>query len=181
MALRIAFAGPMCVGKTWCARYLESQYQFRRAALADPIKSIAYTYFGTQGKADKDRRVYQRIGSSFRQIDPDVWVKAVLRRIDSEQSKTSTSEFVIDDVRYLNEARILTENGFTIVRVTVSEDIRNERIFSLYGPISDKRRNHVSETESGRIQTPFSIESVDWNATWQLDNLLESLSSVSRK
>lgn len=179
--LRIAFAGPMCSGKTFCAKYLERQYGFQRYALADSIKTLAYTYFATNGKTDNDRRVYQHIGASFRQIDPDVWIKTTLTKVDNAIKFNPNANIVVDDVRYVNEANIFAENGFAIIKLTVPDDIRNERIYKLYGKVSDKARKHPSETESAQIDALFTLESVNLDILWKLDSLYESLSLVNQK
>lgn len=61
------------------------------------------------------RQVMEYFGTSvLRQIDPDIFVKALVRQLDKEYTNVA----VITDVRRLNEAKILKDKGAIIIRLT---------------------------------------------------------------
>lgn len=74
------------------------------------------------------RRTLQRMGVGVRDLDPDFWVRALMRQVDDHAGPV-----VITDVRFVNEVdAVLARRGFT-VRVV------NPRV-----PASDD--THISET-----------------------------------
>lgn len=62
------------------------------------------------------RRFLQDYGQTIREIDPEFWIRASWPQVRAAQGQGRPVVFT--DVRYLNEARHLTMNGFTVVRVT---------------------------------------------------------------
>lgn len=171
---RLAFFGPMCSGKTWCANYLVNRGEFKKVAFADKLKAIAYELYGIQGKNGKDRLLLQGLGADLRKHDPDVWIKyalSMVERIESESKRPS--KIVIDDLRYNNEARALRANGFTLIQVSLPEEIRRGRISALYPETPLSSYYHPSEREWESIEPDLIVVSVDWAAALTLENYLD--------
>lgn len=136
---RIALSGKMCSGKTRTALQLvEDIPGMIRLNFAQGVYQIARDYFGM---VEKDRDLLQKIGQTVKSIDPDVWVKHLLREID----KNSHCPVVIDDLRFPNELKALKERGFFLVRLEVSPDLQSQRIEELYPDQAPARREDISE------------------------------------
>ena len=156
--LRIAFSGKMQVGKTTSAEYLVRKYGFVKLAFADKLKEIARDLFPEQfEKGEKPRKLLQDLGIKMREIDEDVWVKCVLRKIESLPKETN---IVIDDLRFLNEYKALKNEGFFVVRIL--RDVPPS-------PYS----NHQSEKEVE--QMPYDLLLLN---TGTLDRLYEKLDKI---
>lgn len=147
--LKIAFIGRMGDGKTTAATYLMNHYHFSKFALADKLKEIARDLFNMQGK---DRLLLQKLGTdAIRNVFPDAWVNYLVREIDDSRP----FRVVVDDVRFLNEAEILRNKGFILVRVertTAREAVGINDI---------NTTQHSSETELSQIIPDVTIKAKD--------------------
>ena len=77
------------------------------------------------------RRILQWWGTEYRRsADPDYWTKAWSRKI--EQYDLSNTDILVDDVRFMNELKMIKAHGGLIVKI--------ER------PGFDGANNHASET-----------------------------------
>lgn len=96
-------------GKDTAAQALVAQ-GWERRAFADTIKQVA-TRIGWNGqKDDAGRRLIQDLGMACCEIlDPDVWVRPVLR--------DRTGPVVITDVRMPNEFEAIKNAGGKIIRI----------------------------------------------------------------
>ena len=88
----------------------------------------------------KPRGLMQTLGGGFRALDEDVWARDLVHGTGSLRGLV-----VCDDLRYVNEARILRQDGWKLVRCVISNAARVPRVRALYGDIGDKA-NHASET-----------------------------------
>lgn len=107
---KIAFCGKAGSGKTALSSYLAETYGFKKMSFADAVKEIAYKYFGMR---KKDRRLLQQIGQKMRAIDKNVWVNILVNKLEYGQHLN----IVIDDVRFLNEAKALKDKDFIIIKL----------------------------------------------------------------
>ena len=153
--LRVAFVGQMGNGKTTAAQYLIDNYSFKRYSFAAKLKEICKDMWPDQfEEGAKPRHLLQYVGTDmFRKYDPEVWVDYLDRQIGQENPHRA----VIDDCRFPNEALMLRERGFKIVKI-----LRNtERDAS---GLSEKTAQHASELEVENIKydiildNSFSIE-----------------------
>lgn len=183
---RIAFYGPMCSGKTWCADYVVKYNHYKKVAFADRLKALAYELFGVQSKEGIDRQVLQDLGQKLREIDPDVWIKRLIYQVEYLESlyKQTTNTFppiVLDDLRYVNEAKALKLNGFTLIRVECPDEVRAERISKLYPNTSNEVKSHASEREWQLIKPDYVVTSLDYDAAFSIQKILaEKIKEFSR-
>jgi adenylate kinase family enzyme len=150
--MKIAFMGNMQAGKSTCADYLETIYGLSTVSFADRLKLNLIDIgmdpdhaFGK--KTDLSRSLMQIYGEYMRSIDKEHWVKYVLSSI-AEGEEYCAEGFVIDDLRFVNEADALREEGFVIVKVVKYEDTLMCTTFNT---------QHVSENEWRDIEYDYSI------------------------
>ncbi|WP_329105544.1 hypothetical protein OG792_32905 [Micromonospora sp. NBC_01699] len=127
--------------------------ELRRAALAlNPIIVPGNTPWGSyrlseivtadgweKAKEDPEvRRTLQNYGVAIRELDPDFWVRLVLREVNDDPRPV-----VITDVRFPNEARAVEDVGGVLARVV--------------RPGLDESDIHASETALTDYPTKFDL------------------------
>ena len=133
--------GCMGAGKTrWAEKYAQAHASARVMSIAEPLKAIARDLFGMKGK---DRALLQAIGTAFRRIDEDVWIKHLLRRLQGGDECV-----VVDDVRFRNEAQLLKQNGFMLIYLDVTDAEQRANLAHAYGEeAGDHMANREHESE----------------------------------
>ena len=143
--MKIAICGKMCSGKTTLAndiRRMDGRYTIY--SFGAKVKDVAHDLFSMDEGA-KDRSLLTGIGTKMREIDPDVWVKYVLKNVNTEFC-------LIDDLRYQNEYEALAKNGWTILQLHVPRDVQEERIRKKYpDTCEDHLANLSHESEAIRF------------------------------
>lgn len=130
----VAFTGLAGSGKSYAAAIIKDLYpSYRKFSFAAEIKRLAKFYMGWDGEKDeRGRKLLQDIGMAGREYDPQLWVSFM----------PPDRLLVIDDVRFLNEAAAIREEGGIVIRV---------RRFGV-DPM-----DHVSETEQEQITPDFTL------------------------
>jgi len=128
----IGIAGKKQTGKSTAAARLED-HGFNRVSFATPMKLVARTILRQIGlsqaqiddaEANKEaplpivhfsyRKMLQTLGTDWgRKLNPDLWILAAERDIDL----CGTTNIVIDDVRFENEADFIRSKGGLIVHI----------------------------------------------------------------
>lgn len=126
-----------------------------------------FNYFSRRGKWKRDnkghfiktnayRKLLQTVATILRNnFGDDIWVKFFAKsanRLSEEGTKV-----ICDDLRLPLEKRILSDSGFSIIRINVDENERIERIKKLYGEISSESLNHPTETALDNDVFDFTI------------------------
>jgi len=132
----IALMGPAGAGKSTVSKHLVEKYGAKTYSLAGPLKEIAkrtlgftdQQLYGTQAQKEVDDPRYgfscrwflQRLGTEGCRavLGDDVWTKACLRQIKIEYPEVA----VIDDARFVNEARAVLDAGGYVWRLRPPED-----------------------------------------------------------
>lgn len=134
----IGLTGQAYSGKTTAAKYLEGK-GFKRIAFADPLKELAIEYFGITAedafinKPPQVRTLLQGIGSLIReQFDEHYFIQEMVNRIRYSDALL----FVIDDVRFANEADIIRQMGGVLIRMECP---------NTHYKLTDTQQNHASE------------------------------------
>ena len=113
--LRIAFAGKTHAGKTTSANYLLRAYGFTKISFTSKLIECAHDFFPEQfEKGEKPQQLIQELGAKMREIDRDVWVKYVMKRVEKLPKET---DIVIDDLHFTNEYNAVKSLGFLVVRL----------------------------------------------------------------
>ena len=147
--LRVAIGGRMQVGKTTAADRLVERHGFVKYALAAPIKEIAESAFGWDGRKDaRGRRLLQEVGTVGRNYRGDIWLDRFAARLAAEGPPRA----VVDDLRLEREERYLRELGFACVLVTRPAELIPET------EGAEQARGHETETEIGRLDADAVID-----------------------
>lgn len=171
-------------GKDFLAEYAVNKYGYTRYAFADDVKLIAELWFphlyGDEN--NKNRALLQAIGTKFREIDEDVWIKSMFTAIDDEASirkryNEATEVIVITDCRMPNEYQALKERGFTFIRVIADEEVRKQRLLDRGDKFTEKDMKHHTESFYSRFECDFAIiNNGDASDTFrQLSDILDTL------
>ncbi len=125
-------------------------------------RNLAVQWAGDLRESSNRRELLQRIGTdSGRGVDPEIWVNKAEQKILSAGNITP---LVVDDVRFINEAEMLKQQGFKIVRLNVPAVVRAMRLDERDGtsqgmPVSES--NHPSETEQDQIEVDYGLDNSD--------------------
>lgn len=161
----IGLTGAAGVGKDTVADYLVTRYGFEKKSFADPLKMVllqqdpiigmdlykpglmihlseALKRYGEDGVKKVYplyRRYMQRLGTEgIRAIDPDFWVKAALKDLDTQNGK-----YVFTDVRFPNEAGLIGDT--------------RGHLWQIEGPRRRDSIPHSSEYWAGRLDETYLI------------------------
>lgn len=125
----VALSGPKGSGKTTAAHWLEIEHGWRRLAFAGPIRDAVLDLFpqwdaSVFTPARKDalcpfyritpRDALRAFGEHARALDPNIYIKAMQRRIDALPLGCCV---VIDDLRLPAEAAWVRAHGGAVVHV----------------------------------------------------------------
>ena len=145
--MKIGICGKMASGKTTMAEALSHHqyFQYTIISMAGEVKRVGRELFGM---TKKDRPLLQQIGMKMREIRESVWLDAVIL-----QSKNH--DFVVcDDVRFVNEAKNLKDDGWLLIKLDIDEDPQKSRLQSTYGDdweVHWNNRSGPSEAEVDKI------------------------------
>jgi len=136
----------MASGKTTMADWLVTQQGYKKASLAGKVKEIARDLFRMK---EKDRPLLQKIGMKMREVRASVWIDYIIGIGDRYE------DIVIDDVRFVNEAKALHEAGWTVIRLNIDDDTQKERLQKTYADweVHWNNRQDPSETEVSQIRS----------------------------
>lgn len=158
---KICLCGRMRSGKDTVAHHLYIRYMFDKVAFGDALKRLAHETFPDVGVLSKPRALYQQFGQLMREIDPDVWVKHVERRIEGTINyRKSTDDHigvVITDLRQPNEYAWAKANGFTIIRVTAPDQLRMDRAVEAGDDFTVHDFAHETELHVDSFEVDFEI------------------------
>ena len=143
--INIAICGKMASGKTTLAHALRDEAGFEVMSLAGAVKRLGRDLFGM---VDKDRPLLQQIGMKMREIRPSVWIDYLV----SQANSVNESQYcvVVDDVRFVNEAKRFKEEGWLLVKMDIGEELQIERLKSTY---ADNWEMHVANrTDASELE-----------------------------
>lgn len=107
------------MGKDTVGEYLVDKYSFKRFAFADEVKKFLIQ-LGWNGKKDeKGRELLIQFAELCKKIDPAIWVKKVMAKIEEEPVKN----IVITDLRFSIEdesiKKFAKERGYEIIHLGI--------------------------------------------------------------
>ena len=157
---RIAFVGSFGSGKTHMAEWLCKNKGYKKFSFATGLKLIARDFYGISlggSKTSEARSLYQRLGDAMRSVNKDVFAIRALKEVSIYQCNRRDWEepkpVVVDDLRFINEASALKNEGFVIIRILPREPITDD---------TNPLRQHQSETEMSLIEVDCEITSGEY-------------------
>jgi len=137
--LRIAFAGKSRSGKTTSANYLLRTYGFVKISFTGKLIEFAHEFFPDRFETGKPQDLIQALHEKLREIDPDVWIKYVTRKIEM---LPKDADIVIDDLRWRNDYGAVKSLGFLVVRLDPSneDDLPYDVLLENEGTVEDLYR-----------------------------------------
>lgn len=167
MKMKIALFGKMRTGKDTVADILAEEYGFEKFAFAQGIGEIIVKYFPTALSYGKPRKHYQHIGQSMRELDNDVWITYLLKRVLhhkmdlklSVENKNNKKPFrvVVTDGRQLNEADRLRKEGYLIVKVEAPKETRFKRSLASGDIFTEEALEHETEKQVDLVRPDITI------------------------
>lgn len=172
----VAFIGYFASGKTYYANLLAKKLEEKginpyRVSIANKIKIIAKDVFDMK---EKDRRLLQLLGAKMREIDENVWINYLILDI----KRNNKIPFIIDDVRFRNEANLIKESypNFLIVRLFADTEKRLDIYSDLYErKPTEEELNDPTEIDIDNIKYDESIinDYIPNTAEKAIDKLIE--------
>jgi hypothetical protein len=130
LPLLIGLSGKAGSGKSTVGDYLAGAHGYAQFAFAGALKEVVQTAFHFTdeqmafGKEVIDLRVgksprwcLQYVGTSFREIWPQIWISGLIREICGFLGVNGQRPLVVTDVRFRDEALALQRLGALLVRV----------------------------------------------------------------
>lgn len=153
--MKVAICGGMCSGKTTLSQYISNEFNLQKFSFADAVKLHASQIFDIQYK---DRKLIQDFAEKIKEIDPDIWIKILDKKIKN------LDNIVIDDLRFKNEFDYLRKNGFIIIRINIELIQQLKRLKNTY-PYTWKqhadRLTHCSELQRTYFHADLDVQSND--------------------
>jgi ethanolamine utilization protein EutP (predicted NTPase) len=173
VALRIAFVGRHQSGKTYAAHYLYKHHGFKTVKMQDGVtKMLRYFYkYRSHERINWEKRL--AFYDALYILDNDIHIDYLLRRL-----ATSTTDIVIDDVRYINEVQKLREAGFIIIRISMPTTTKIKlKGIKTAAPGSIKLNEYFNRTFEA-YSTDYSIINENRNSLYRL---LDSIITKERE
>lgn len=173
--MKIALFGKMRSGKNTVADVLIKTLGFKEYAFSTGIHEIINNYYPEAKAEGKPRHHLQFIGQQLRELDQDVWVKYLLNSVGE-----TDANIVVTDGRQLNEAQILKDHGYIIIRIEADEKERIKRIKALGDKFTPDLFEHETEKQVDLVEphvTMFNNGSIE-DLEDRVINLVDFLMSV---
>lgn len=146
--VKIGLIGGMRAGKDTVAELIYSETirggNVHVMAFSTGITHVIEHYFPELLENGKPREAYQLIGQTFRKLNPDIWVNALLKEMEIYEMFDNPA-IIVTDVRQPNEALALKENGFTLVKVIADTETRIARAKQAGDVFTADHLNHETE------------------------------------
>jgi len=137
--LIIGFCGKLQSGKSTVATHLVKAHNFIRVRFAGPLKDMVKALGLTEEEYDGSRKeepcellggktprwAMQSLGTEWGRdlIDPQLWVRAWQKRVDSICLQNPSASIVTDDVRFPNEAAAIRLVGGRLIYIERNQDL----------------------------------------------------------
>jgi hypothetical protein len=157
MTFYIGIAGGMKTGKSSLAKTIAHMFDVEIHSFAEPLRwEVAQAFYHKQEKTsarylwglleDEDKEMCRPLLQAWGQakrdlVDEDYWVSRVRTYIE----RKGMDVVIIDDVRHVNEAQFVLDNGGIMFWLTASHEVLLERGWS------PDNANHESEKQDGTM------------------------------
>jgi dephospho-CoA kinase len=160
--VKIAFTAKLRAGKDTAAQHLHIKYGFDKVAFGDALKRNVNEAFPWVYGPNKPRALLQQYGQLMREIDPQIWVKHVERKVNGTiDFRVSTGAerigIIISDLRQQNEYDWCRQNGYTIIRVTAPDEDRLWRAKLAGDDFNEADLEHETESHIDGFAVDYEI------------------------
>ena len=176
----VALIGHAGAGKTTIAKYLSEKYGYTPVSLSLGVKHIAHAIFGIDPsrKTPRNRKILQEIGTKMREIEPNVWIRVADEFMDDMQKISGKDKFVIDDIRFLNEAEHYKKKGWVLIYLNCPDEVYKERLVQRDGAIDYEMFEHESEKQIEKIADTFYDVIYEIDASMELEDVLADVDEI---
>ncbi|PFZ38011.1 hypothetical protein COL77_26010 [Bacillus wiedmannii] len=167
-AKKIAITGKARSGKTELSHYAWMLYGFKEFDFSAVLKDEFHRLFPHIPRDPKPRAYYQKFGQWLREINPDIWVKVTMGKVheycfeDALNKVNHKPKVLVNGVRQPNEYQRLKEEGFVIIRVNASDDLRIGRARNAGDVFTEADLGHETESHIDTFEVDYEINN-DWN------------------
>lgn len=165
-AKKIAITGKARSGKTELSHYAWMLYGFKEFDFSAVLKDEFHRLFPHIPRDPKPRAYYQKFGQWLREIDPDIWVKMTMVKVheycfeDALNKANHKSKVLVNGVRQPNEYQRLREEGFVIIGVNASDDLRIDRAHNEGDVFTEADLEHETESHIDTFEVDYEINNV---------------------
>lgn len=162
-AKKIAITGKARSGKTELSHYAWMLYGFKEFDFSAVLKDDFHRLFPHIPRDLKPRASYQKFGQWLREIDPDIWVRMTMGKVheycfeDALNKVNHKSKVLVNGVRQPNEYQRLRDEGFTIIRVNSSDDLRIARAEKAGDVFTEADLMHETESHIDTFEVDYEI------------------------
>ncbi|WP_214796497.1 MULTISPECIES: hypothetical protein [unclassified Exiguobacterium] len=154
--IKVAIVGKIRAGKDTVGDVFKETQRCKQLAFADAIGDVIETYFPEAAKLGKPRKHYQTIGQTFRSLDSGVWVKQ-LHKAYVQAKLEGHMNFVVTDLRQMNEYDYLKGHGFHIIKVVADDEVRIERMRKSGDVFNEEDLLHSTEAHVDAMPCDYVI------------------------
>jgi len=165
-AKKIAITGKARSGKTELSHYAWMLYGFKEFDFSAVLKDEFHRLFPYIPRDPKPRTYYQKFGQWLREIDPDIWVKMTMAKVhefcfeDALNKVNHKPKVLVNGVRQPNEYQRLKDEGFVIIRVNASDDLRIDRAKEAGDVFTEVDLEHKTESHIDTFEVDYEINNV---------------------
>lgn len=177
----IAITGRKFHGKDTAGDFLVKNYRFKKLSFAEPLKKACKEIFDLDDiqvngvKKDEidpywnitPRSILNFVGTDLLRnqlknllpdINEDIWLRAMEKRIKKEWSKNPYQKIVITDLRFENEVTLIKKLGGKIIRIkrNLSQDSKNH--IHAFESIHALESIHASESQIDNLCVDYEID-----------------------
>lgn len=121
----------------------------------------------------KPREALQGIGQELRKHKPDVWIDYLFNHHNFYLANFVQRNSIITDVRQPNEALRLQGEGYHIIKVTASEEVRTIRAKASGDNFTPEMLNHETEIVINQCPYDYLIDN-----SYSLDVLKDAVNAI---
>ncbi|PGB34888.1 hypothetical protein COM07_25870 [Bacillus toyonensis] len=165
-AKKIAITGKARSGKTELSHYAWMLFGFKEFDFSAVLKDEFHRLFPHIPRDPKPRAYYQKFGQWLREIDLDIWVKMTMGKVheycfeDGLNKVNHKPKVLVTGVRQPNEYQRLKDEGFVIIRVNASDDLRIERAKEAGDVFTEADLSHETESHIDTFEVDYEINNV---------------------
>ena len=187
--IKIALTGKMRSGKDTVYGILRDEFetpslgdkaQVDQYTFGGRLKHFAHELFPDELSKGKPRKLYQEFGQLMRQIDPNVWINQVHKKISQVEvvdEHDSIVVSIITDLRQPNEYKYCRDNGFHIIRIKASDKTRMARMKADGDNVSLGDLQHETETyvDSYGVDYEINNDSLSSSSIYNIELQVEKI------